>query len=468
MAAHLRRYNPDVDQPDAQPVNEPDDHPNAPRGWSPETRVTGEVQVPTSKSIAQRVLVLGAQCEGVARYAALPDSADVADLLACMQVLQVDADEGLPGVVTIQGRPPLPPDGLGGTGNDDALVLNVGESATAARILTAAVGMGGRIGQLFRIEGRGSLERRRSLPLMRALGRAIEEAGDGGWPVLVRGTQAPLELTLTDPCSSQEVSALLMALAAQPGERHLNVTGPVPSGSYVDLTLDALSTFGVQVSSETTDQGMRFTIGGPLIAPLDALRIEPDASAAAVALAAGCLSGGTVRIDGLGADSHQGDLRIVEHLQALGCDAFADSQFLEASGAPSATVDLDLTDTPDLAPPLAVLCAAATRAGAEICRLRGLGTLPGKESSRIEVLARGLTTLGWEVAADADSLTIRAGEARLDPVVLETHGDHRMVFALSLLGLLQEGVRVSQPEAVAKSWPGYWDDLAAAGARALT
>jgi len=277
---------------------------------------------------------------------------------------------------------------------------------------------------------------------------------------------APEALLLTEPGSSQEVSALLLTLAAWPGERRLEVRGAIPSRPYVDLTVGVLASFGVGVDETVTSSpGGEFRVTGTLRAPDAPLAIEPDASGAAVALAAGCLSGGRVEIDGLTLDSPQGDTRVVEHLRAFGCAAGQAGEALYAEGRPTRGALLDLSGEPDLAPPLAAVAAGAAQGVGARSRLEGLGTLPGKESSRIEVLAEGLARLGFAVRADDESLEVGPGEPSDEAALLDPRGDHRMAFAFALLGLLRAGVEVGDAGCVAKSWPTFWSDLAAAGAR---
>jgi 3-phosphoshikimate 1-carboxyvinyltransferase len=195
--------------------------------------------------------------------------------------------------------------------------------------------------------------------------------------------------------------------------------------------------------------------------------LEPDASSAAVVLAAACLSGGAIVVPGLGPGSAQGDVRVVEHLAAFGCDAGFAPEGLVARGFPARAAELDLAGEPDLAPVLcAVAAGAALRHGARSV-LRGLATLPGKESDRLSVLAAGLAALGFEAEAGTDFLTIgpgRAARARTG-VRLDPRGDHRMAFAFALLGCLRPDVLVLDPACVAKSWSGFWDDMERLGAR---
>ena len=161
----------------------------------------------------------------------------------------------------------------------------------------------------------------------------------------------------------------------------------------------------------------------------------------------------------------------VEHLRAFGCDARFHPKGIVASGFPQRAATLDLRGEPDLAPVLAAIAAGAAlvdSGGAS--RLTGLETLPGKESSRIEVLAEGLRNSGWIVEASASELVVRAGAwrgglERPQDLWLDPHGDHRMAFAFALLGLLRPGVFVRDPDCVSKSWPGFWKDLAALGAQ---
>lgn len=396
-------------------------NPRMVRGLRPaegtEGRIEGRLRVPGSKSIAQRAIVCAALAEGRTEIAGLPDGDDVR---AAERVRIRGAD-----------------------------VLSVGESGTLARFVTAAVALCGEAGRPCEIRGEGSLLARRSPALFAALreaGAEIECLGiEDGWPVRVRPGPPVRRIVLRSPSSSQEVSALWIALAARPGTSSLEVEGAVPSRSYLELTRRVLLEFGARVEGAT--------ISGPLRAPERTFHVEPDASSAAVLLAAGCLTGGRVEIEGLAADSAQPDARIFEHLARFGRGM---------------SVDVDLSDTPDLAPVLAAVAAGAARFAGASSRLAGLGTLPGKESSRIQVLARGLAQCGFSARAGPDFLEIGPGAPARGEVVLDPRGDHRMAFAFALLGLVQEGVLVLDPGCVSKSWPGFWEDLARCGARVRT
>ncbi|MEM9803233.1 MAG: hypothetical protein AAGA20_23140, partial [Planctomycetota bacterium] len=214
-------------------------------------------------------------------------------------------------------------------------------------------------------------------------------------------------------------------------------------------------------------EGETFTVHGPLFAPREPIHCEADASSAAVALAAGVLSGGDeVVVEGVGLGSRQPDVAIVSALQAFGCDGSASSDDrLSVRGVPTRGATIDCSGTPDLAPVLAAVGAYVARKGLGQTELVGLETLPGKESSRIDVLRQGLSALGLEVDADERSLRIAPGRPREEAnLVLDPMGDHRMAFAFALLSLFEDDVRTAEPGCVAKSWPSFWRDLESAGA----
>lgn len=447
------------------------------RGLRPGSPVKGRVVVPGSKSIAQRALVCAALTGGTTRLSGLPDGEDVRAAIELVLAVHADVERLAPAALAIRGRPPGPHRGWNPTEGVD-----VGESGTLARLATASLALCGHAGRPFEVRARGTLLNRRSSALfsaLRAAGVVIEREG---WPTRVVPLGPPSEIEIESPASSQEVSALLVALAAYPDELRLVVKGEIPSRPYLEMTIGTLADFGVDVVRSRDARGEVFDVRGPLRAPEVPLAIEPDASAAAVALAAACLSGGSVTIAGVGERSRQGDARIVELLRAFGCDARRDAEGLHARGAPTNSASVDLEATPDLAPVVAIVAARAALDGHGPSHLTGLGTLPGKESSRIEVLAEGLRAVGFDTHATRDSLTIarssspstRTGNTPValletaqipaDGVILDPHGDHRMAFAFALLGLCVDGVLVSDPECVAKSWPKFWSALSRAGA----
>lgn len=437
-------------------------------GFEPGGVVTGEFRPPGSKSIAQRLVVAASLAHAEFRITALPDGADVLAALAVARAVAHEVRKLAPAAVAITGNPPGPHRGWA-----PAVPLAVGESGTLARLALAALALCGRGGATYTLAPSGTLARRASPALVRALAESGVEltALDGSdasatFALRVRPIGPPAELVLRAPRSSQEVSALLVALAAYPDTNRLVVEGAIPSRPYLDLTLGVLARLGVAIVEHAgSAEHVHFDVRGPLRAPAEPLACEPDASSAAVALCAACLSGGELTIRGLGQASLQGDVRIVEHLARFGCETSADADVLRARGRPRCGAELDLAREPDLAPALAAVAGAVALAGHGASRFTGLETLPGKESSRIAVLAQGLRALGLTVEHDARSLRVAPGTPARGALVLDPAGDHRMAFAFGLLGLVRPGVRVADPECVGKSWPGFWRDLARLGAR---
>jgi 3-phosphoshikimate 1-carboxyvinyltransferase len=452
-------------------------------GFQPGSAMRGPVLVPGSKSIAQRALLAAAFAHGTTELVGLPTSQDVVHALRVARAVGARfPSEGRPDDLFVtallrrrgHGRLTGAPPGLDECARPWC-TAQVGESGTTARLASALLALGRPAGSGAEVVPSGTLGRRRSPALfaaLRAAGVGVEHATDApdGWPVLLTSPPRVRALTLVQPTSSQEVSALLLALAAHEGGASLEVHGTIPSAPYVALTLAVLQRFGVGIelapSSGPGGKVQRYLVGGPLRAPDDALAIEPCASSAAVALAAGCLSDGAVSVEALGAESLQPDLACIALFAAFGCEAAAEPGRLVAAGRPTRGARFDLSGSPDLAPVAAALGADVALRGLGSTELSGLGTLPGKESSRLAVLARGLGALGLRVDATEETLRIEAGaSAAVGPVVLDPAGDHRMAFAFALLGLVRADVRVSNPGCVAKSWPTFWSDLEAAGAR---
>jgi 3-phosphoshikimate 1-carboxyvinyltransferase len=431
------------------------------RGLGCAGRVSGVLRTPSSKSLAQRALVMAGLAAGTTRIAGLPDGDDVRVARALVERAGADVRELAPAAVAITGRPPGPHRGWTAPRE-----IDLGESGTLTRLALAAFGLCGRAGERVRLVGRGTLTKRSSAPLVEALSQAGVRFQRREWPLELTPIGPPPTVRLCGAVSSQEASALALALAAWPDELELTVEGALPSRPYFEMTLALLARFGVSLVRTSFADGESVLLRGPLRAPEQPLAIEADASLAAVALAAACLSGGSVEVSGVGRSSVQGDVRIGEQLRAFGCWALAFDDRLCASGFPQRAASVDLSDAPDLAPVLAIVAAgAAMLSGNGASVLSGLDTLPRKESSRIEVLAEGLQRAGWSASASARELVVgapRAGTA--GEVVLDPHGDHRMAFAFALLGLLRPGVLVSAPQCVAKSWPSFWDDMRALGA----
>ncbi len=440
-------------------------------GLRPGKPLLGAQRVPASKSLAQRALVIAALCGDTTLIGRLPAQAATGDdVLAARELipalgaqLEVLAD----GSLSVQGLAPGPSRGWRNSAN-----LELGESGTLARLATAAAGLCGRAGEEMSFKASGSLLTRSSPALFAALaGAGVQLQFRGrahGWPLFLRPIGPPSVLAIESPSSSQEVSALLVAAAAWPDPIEIAVRGKIPSRPYLEMTMAMLSRFGVRIEASIEGERESFLVRGPLRAPEQPVQIEPDASAAAVFLAAACISGGKISVAGLAVDSLQGDRRIAQHLCAFGCDASFEDGGIFAGGKITRGARIDLSGEPDLAPVLAAVAASAALRLGQRSLLSGLGTLQGKESARISVLAQALSALGLSVIATDTTLDVFPGHATKGRLELDPRGDHRMAFAFALLGLAREDVDVLDPDCVAKSWPSFWDDMAGGGASVVT
>ncbi len=440
------------------------------RGFSPGDALSGSFRPEGSKSLAQRILVAASLAEGDTLIAELPSAADVTAARALLEACGVAVSDGKGGV-TVGGRPPA------AVGWNPTGPLSPGESATMGRFAAAVLALGVPKDRHVQLVPEGTLRRRQSVSLFRALagaGVGCEFEGvEGGYAVRLRSAEPPADVFLEDPASSQEVSALLAALAAREGRYHLHVRGDIPSMPYAEMSARVLESFGARVQLWNNSEGVLISIEGPLTAPAEAIAVEPDASTAGTALAAACVTGGELEIPGLGEGSLQGDVRIVELLKAFGCEAGCEEGRLWAKGKPTQGAEIDLSREPDLAPAMVAVAACAALDAESESRLRGLHTLPGKESNRIRVLARGVRAIGLSAEAGADFLEIGpprhgADPAEEPPIVLDPEGDHRMAFAFALLGLIYPGIHVADADCVAKSWPTFWTDLEGLGASLTT
>ncbi len=405
--------------------------PHAPGG------VNGTIVVPPSKSLTQRALVAAALAGPPARVLAPLDSEDTRLLFEGMRAggysLRWEAGE-----ITAGGRAPV----AGAT-------VFMGNNGTGLRFLLA---------QLAATPGEWVLDgvpRLRQRPLaalvaaLRTLGAEIGTLpGGASLPLAVRGRElAGGEVRLDPGESSQFVSALLLLGARLPHGLTVELTGLSPSRPYLALTARVLEAFGA--SATTRDHGRIWCVGGDLRP--GSYTVEKDWSAAAFPLCAAAVAGGRVEVAGVRRSSRQGDAAVATFLEQAGCRVADTVSGILLEGPAGRPLEADLRDTPDLFPALAVVVA---RAGG---RLEGLQGLAAKESHRLEVMGGHLRALGFDVRWDEVSFSARPGEgSRAPDVPLHPHGDHRIAMALAVAGCVVPGVRVADPECVAKSWPDFW------------
>ena len=421
----------------------------------------GEVTLPGSKSISNRVLLLSALCAGTTTLHDLLDSDDTRVMLAALRALGCE--------VTQAGRS-VTVAGLGGQLRHRQLDLFMGNAGTAMRPLTAALAV---LGGDFKLHGVRRMHERPIRDLvdaLRQIGCAIDYLEKDGYPPLRIGTPV---LALGRPIrvrgdvSSQFLTALLMALPLVAREDIvIEVVGELISRPYIAITLNLLERFGLQVRQE---RWQRFVIpGGCQLRSPGQLHVEADASSASYFIALGAIApsqGVGIRIHGVGADSIQGDIRFIEAARLMGAQVDSGPNWLHVSrgalhdGAPLRAIDLDCNHIPDAAMTLAVMALYAQGS----TTLRNIASWRVKETDRIAAMACELRKLGATVQEGSDFIRVTPPATPDDwrSASIHTYDDHRMAMCFSLAAFNPAGlaVRIEDPKCVAKTFPDYFENL---------
>ena len=407
----------------------------------------GSVRLPGSKSISNRVLLLAALAAGETTVRGLLDAEDTRVMREALERLGVSITERAE-ALTLHGA--------GGPFREKKADLFLGNAGTALRPLTAALALSE--GEYF-VSGVPRMHERPIGDLvdaLRAIGARIDYRAKPGFPPL---TIHPAKLRIAAPVpvkgdvSSQFVSALLMALPLGGGDASVEVRGELISKPYVEITLNVMRRFGVRVEREGWS---RFRIPRARYSSPGTIYVEGDASSASYFLAAGALGGGPVRVEGLGRESVQGDVRFAEVLEAMGAKVRMDDGWIECAGRGKLRAfDLDLNHIPDAAMTAAVLALFADGPS----RLANIASWRVKETDRIAAMATELRKLGAQVEEGRDYLRIAPGPLKRD-VAIDTYADHRMAMSFALLAVGGVPVRINDPQCVAKTFPDYFTALA--------
>ena len=402
------------------------------------SRAAGTVRLPGSKSISNRVLLLAALAAGDTKVTGLLDAEDTLVMRKALSTLGVSFTRE-----TVLGA--------GGAFPVKRAELFLGNAGTAFRPLTAALAM---CGGDYRLSGAQRMHERPIGDLVDALrdvGARIDYAGKQGFPPLhIRPGEIDAErkLRVKGDVSSQFLSALLMALPLTGRTARVDVVGELISKPYVEITLNVMRRFGQEVRR---DGWKSFEVrGGAYVSP-GQFFVEGDASSASYFLAAGALGGGPVRVEGVGRESIQGDVRFTEVLERMGAKVVFGADWIEASGGGLKGIDLDLNHVPDAAMTAAVLALFADSPST----LRNIGSWRVKETDRIAAMATELRKLGAQVEEGKDFLKITPGKLQSD-VSIDTYDDHRMAMSFSLVALGGVPVRINDPACVAKTFPDYF------------
>jgi 3-phosphoshikimate 1-carboxyvinyltransferase len=337
-------------------------------------------------------------------------------------------------------------------------VIDAKNSGTTVRLMT---GIASLLPSTTTLTGDESLVKRPMAPLADALGQLgakVSYLGQPGRPPLkVKGPVSGPETEIAGGVSSQFVSSLIIACTQKADDTLIRIGGDMVSRPYVDITLEVLRAFGGR--AQETEDG--FSVAGGQHLSRSEYAVPGDYSSAAFVLAAGAITDGDVTVKNLDSGSPQGDRAIVQHLRNFGAEVRATSDSVRVSGGRLEGIEIDVKDTPDLFPVLAVLGAASEGT----TTLKGGANLRYKESDRIATTTDFLRAMGARVRPTDDGCVVSGG-AKLHGADVDTHGDHRILMAAALAGLIStSGTRIEDDSSYRVSYPGFLRDMHQLGCR---
>ena len=414
----------------------------------PMLRAAGTVRLPGSKSISNRVLLLAALAKGETEIGGLLDADDTRVMRDALSKL---------GVVFSNQKI----EGAGGPFPVKKADLFLGNAGTALRPLTAALALSS--GE-YRLSGVPRMHERPIGDLvdaLRSIGARVDYTGKEGFPPLAihPGKIEAETVRVRGDVSSQFLTALLMALPLSGKAWRIEVQGELISKPYVEITLNVMRRFGVDVGRT----GWRyFAVPSLAYQSPKKILVEGDASSASYFLAAGAIGGGPVRVEGVGRDSIQGDVRFTEVLERMGANVSVAQGWIEVAAGKKKlqAVDMDLNHIPDAAMTAAVMALFAGGPST----LRNIASWRVKETDRLAAMATELRKLGAAVEEGPDWLRISPPKVLLPNQKIDTYDDHRMAMSFSLVALGGVPVTINDPGCVAKTFPDYFQAFQAIAA----
>jgi len=406
--------------------------------------VDGSITVPGSKSLTNRALLVAALAQGTSLLKGILHSDDTKYMTEALQALGVKFEVQAEGLSVF---------GKAGTLGPTDQTLYVQNAGTAARFLTAALGLGQ--GQ-YRLDGN---ERMRQRPIgdlidaLSCLGVAVkDEQGNRCPPLQIQGGGFQGgHVNIPGDQSSQYLSALMLTAINAKADTEVTIVGPLVSRTYVEMTCKLIHDFGA-TTSWVSDS--KLLIPGRQTYQAREYRVEGDASSASYFFALAAITGGEITVKGIQKDSTQGDLGLVYILEQMGCCLSFDGENVTLKGGPLTAVDVDMNTMSDVAPTLAVVALFAK--GTTV--IRNVANMRIKECDRITAVTTELSKLGAKVEEFPDGLSVVGGTA-LKGATLDTYDDHRMAMALCLAGLKVPEITINDPSCVSKTFPDFFSQL---------
>ncbi|TNE43597.1 MAG: 3-phosphoshikimate 1-carboxyvinyltransferase [Deltaproteobacteria bacterium] len=411
------------------------------------------VHLPGSKSYTNRALAIASLCDGESLLRSFSPSDDSTALIAGLGKLGVACEETPEGLV-VKGK--------GGRFAPYQGTIDVGPAGTTIRFLTSLCCMA----EGAEVELRGS-ERMHARPIgdlveaWRHLGACIEYLGLEGCPPLrIRGHRNyKFQTSMRGDVSSQFFSSMLMIAPLFSEPFVLDVEGVQTSPSYIDMTLQTMADFGVEVQHNSYQQYK--VAPGQSYSPRT-YHVEGDASGASYFWGLAAVSGGYVKVGNLSPQSVQGDVHFAQLLEQMGCVVSSgveeDVPWIAVQGPESLKpIEVDMGSMPDTALTLATIAAVA----GGTTRITGLHTLRHKETDRLEALHNELSAVGIQSEVGEDWLAIEGGTPR--PASIHTYEDHRMAMAFAVLAGCTDNLEILEPQVVSKSFPSFWEEWSRMG-----
>ena len=419
---------------------------------NPILRVEGEINLPGSKSLSNRALLLAALAHGTTEVTNLLDSDDIRHMLNALKSLGVSYELSSDKTVcTITG--------VGGAFNwQNGLSLFLGNAGTAMRPLAAALCLKGQQEAEVVLTGEPRMKERPIKHLVDALvqvGANVQYLEQEGYPPLAirnTGLQGG-KVQIDGSISSQFLTALLMAAPLAEGDMEIQIMGELVSKPYIDITLAMMKDFGVTVENQNYQT---FIVKGnqSYISPKRYL-VEGDASSASYFLAAGAIKG-KVKVTGIGKNSIQGDRLFADVLEKMGAKITWGEDFIQAEQAPLHGVDMDMNHIPDAA--MTIATTALFAEGETV--IRNIYNWRVKETDRLSAMATELRKIGAEVEEGEDFIRIKPlALAQFQAAEIATYNDHRMAMCFSLIALSNTPVTILDPKCTAKTFPTYFSEF---------
>lgn len=405
-------------------------------------RLRGTITPPCSKSYAQRALAAALLATGRTTLRGIELCRDTRSAITAIEALGATVEIIDDNTIAIEG---------GFSPRTDR--LNVGESGLSARLFTPIAALDNKP---MCISGEGTLLHRPMSMMIEPLKELGVKVRDGGGrlPIEVCGPMRGGRVVVDGSMSSQFVTGLLIALPLAGRDTTVEVRGAV-SIPYIDMTLDTIERFGVEVMYQEGDYSEFFIEGEQSYQAVD-YTIESDWSAAAMIMVAAAIAGEQVRITNLSTLSRQADTAICRALERAGASLVIEENAITVSHRELEAFTFDATHCPDLFPALVALAAAAEG----VSTIYGIVRLRGKESDRGEVLKEEYEKLGIEIELDYEENVMRVVGGKVSAAKVDSHDDHRIAMSLAITALrLDEELEITNRECVAKSYPSFFEDL---------